>query len=110
MEQTRAITNVSYTRGAIGNVTKRTGNNGQGLEPDEGQLSRPVLRGLVSGNTHRLPGGSLLAFGIRVAAQLGKRIVRFLPHSVRGMQGNFSCCHRFDTRAVGQVVCGAPWA
>jgi len=51
------------TPGAIGNVTKRTGDNGQGLEPDEGQLSRPVLRGLVSGNTHRLPGGSGPALG-----------------------------------------------
>src|SRR5262249_21107828 len=50
-------TNALYTPGAIGNVTKRTGDIGQGLEPDEGQLSRPVLRGLVSGNTHRLPGG-----------------------------------------------------
>ena len=49
-------TNALYTPGAIGNVTKRTGDIGQGLEPDEGQLSRPVLRGLVSGNTHRLPG------------------------------------------------------
>ena len=51
-------TNALYTPGAIGNVTKRTGDIGQGLEPDEGQLSRPVLRGLVSGNTHRLPGGA----------------------------------------------------
>jgi len=49
-------TNALYTPGAIGNVTKRTGAIGQGLEPDEGQPSRPVLRGLVSGNTHRLPG------------------------------------------------------
>jgi len=49
-------TNALYTPGAIGNVTKRTGDIGQGLEPDEGQLSRPVLRGLVSGNTHRLSG------------------------------------------------------
>jgi hypothetical protein len=49
-------TNALYTPGAIGNVTKRTGDIGQGLEPDEGQPSRPVLRGLVSGNTHRLPG------------------------------------------------------
>jgi len=39
-------TNALYTPGAIGNVTKRTGDLGQGLEPDEGQLSRPVLRGL----------------------------------------------------------------
>jgi hypothetical protein len=53
---TRA-TNVLYTPGAIGNVIKRTGDNGQGLEPDEGPSSCPVLRGLVSGNTHRLPGG-----------------------------------------------------
>ena len=51
-------TNALYTPGAIGNVTKRTGDIGQGLEPDEGQPSRPVLRGLVSGNTHQLPGGA----------------------------------------------------
>src|SRR5215468_10902092 len=49
-------TNALYTPGAIGNVTKRTGDIGQGLEPDEGQPSRPVLRGPGSGNTHRLPG------------------------------------------------------
>jgi hypothetical protein len=34
-------TNAWYTPGAIGNVTKRTGDNGQGLEPDEGRPSRP---------------------------------------------------------------------
>ena len=55
--QMTLVTNALYTPGAIGNVTKRTGDNGQGLEPDEGRPSRPVLRGLVSGNTHRLPGG-----------------------------------------------------
>jgi hypothetical protein len=27
------------------------------LEPDEGKLSRPVLRGLGAGNSPRLPGG-----------------------------------------------------
>ena len=43
MEQTRSTINVSYTPGAIGNVIKRTGKHGQGLEPDEGQLSRPVV-------------------------------------------------------------------
>ena len=58
VDQTTSATNVLSTPGAIGNVTKRTGDHGQGLEPDEGQLSRPVRRGLVSGNTHRLPGGS----------------------------------------------------
>ncbi len=51
------VTNALYTPGAIGNAIKRTGNNGQGLEPDEGQLSCPVLRGLEGGNTLRLPGG-----------------------------------------------------
>ena len=51
-------TNALYTPGAIGNVTKRTGDIGQGLEPDAGQPSRPVRWGLVSGNTHRLPGGA----------------------------------------------------
>jgi hypothetical protein len=39
-------TNALYTPGAIGNVTKRTGDIGQGLEPDEGQPSRPGLWGL----------------------------------------------------------------
>jgi len=57
VERTTLRTNVSYTPGAIGNVTKRTGDNGQGLEPDEGKLSCPVLRGLEGGNTFRLPGG-----------------------------------------------------
>ena len=52
----RSTIDALYTPGAIGNVTKRTGDNGQGLEPDEGQLSRPVLRGLGSGNTPWLPG------------------------------------------------------
>jgi len=63
VEQTRSITNALYTPGAIGNATKRTGDNGQGLEPDEGKLSCPVLRGLEGGNTFRLPGGSPRAFG-----------------------------------------------
>lgn|SRR6266568_552777 len=58
VERTTSTINVWYTPGAIGNVIKRTGNNGQGLEPDEGKPSRPVLRGLESGNTLRLPGGS----------------------------------------------------
>ena len=56
MEQTISTINVWYTPGAIGNVIKRTGDNGQGLEPDEGKPSRPVLRGLEGGNTLRLPG------------------------------------------------------
>ena len=56
MEQTISRTNALYTPGAIGNVTKRTGDNGQGLEPDEGKPSCPVLRGLEGGNTLRLPG------------------------------------------------------
>ena len=38
--------NALYTPGAIGNVTKRTDDNGQGPEPDEGRLSRPGLWGL----------------------------------------------------------------
>src|SRR5215510_4201013 len=42
-------TNALYTPGAIGNVTKRTGDNGQGLEPDEGQLSRPGVRPAKAG-------------------------------------------------------------
>ena len=52
-----------------GNVIQRTGKHGQGLEPDEGQLSRPVLRGLVSGNTHRLPGGSQRALDLTIRRQ-----------------------------------------
>ena len=30
------VTNALYIPGAIGNVTNWTGDNGQGLEPDEG--------------------------------------------------------------------------
>ena len=32
----------------------------KGLSRMKGQPSRPVLRGLVRGNTHRLPGGNLM--------------------------------------------------
>ena len=41
--------------GVISNGTKRTGDQGRGLEPDEGQLSCPVLRGLGGSNVSRLP-------------------------------------------------------
>ena len=59
-----SATNALYTPGAIGNVIKRTGDNGQGLEPDEEKSSRPVLRGLESGNTLRLPGRRKSKFAI----------------------------------------------
>src|SRR5712691_2294736 len=55
--QTISTIHVWSILGVIGNSIKRTGDNGQGLEPDEGQSSCPVLRGLESGNTLWLPGG-----------------------------------------------------
>jgi hypothetical protein len=36
-ERTTLTINALYIPGAIGNVTTRTGDNGQGLEPDEGK-------------------------------------------------------------------------
>ena len=55
--QTTSTTYVWSIPGAIGNGINRTGDNGQGLEPDEGQSSCPVLRGLGGGNIPWLPGG-----------------------------------------------------
>jgi hypothetical protein len=55
--QTTSTTYVWSIPGAIDNGIKRTGANGQGLEPDEGQCSCPVLRGLGGGNIPWLPGG-----------------------------------------------------
>jgi RNA-directed DNA polymerase len=85
--------NALYTPGAIGNITKRTGDNGQGLEPDEGQLSRPVLRGLEGGNTFRLPGGRVKChifrlegdkcYVVPLLAVLEEAIVEFAPLHVQ---------------------------
>jgi len=46
----------------------------EGLEPDDGKLSRPVLRGLAPSN-----GGGLLGERPRVAAQLPRRYWDFRP-------------------------------
>jgi hypothetical protein len=44
-----------YTGGAIMHITRGSGTGRQRLEPDDGQSSRPVLRGLGFGNEAWLP-------------------------------------------------------